>query len=1326
MSESRRHSEWISLIDKIGPFLSLGVLEDVCPQGFEKVDNLKKQRLFSAYEEWSEAVENGDLLLMPLHSAWIHLVLEEFLEYDSAILKSKDPSVLKHTDVLTGEEITAEYVVYNSTSPYLFIQSYGPNTNLNAPISGTDSLLSPIDKMRLLCRESNVPLAIVTNGEEWTLLNVPKDECSSQASWYSRIWRQEPSTLQAFYSLLSVRRCYGTEEENLKTLFELSLKHQDDITTTLGEQVCRAVEVLIQALDRSDLDHNRELLKDVLPSQLYEAGLTVMMRLVFILCAEERKLLLLGEETYDQFYAVSTLRSQLREESERQGLEILERRYDAWSRLLSTFRILFGGIEHEALRFPPLGGSLFDPDRYPFLEGRSTNTSWITTNAVPLPIDNRTVLLILTALQVLEQKQGAQLLSYQALDVEQIGHVYEGLLERTVIRVPQITLGLIGSHKVIHPTISLEELESSNSSEELLIELLVTSTQRTESSIRRALHQEPGEVDMQDLLQACSGDTELAFRIKPYINLIRTDSWGGLLVYPQHSFLVAFDDNRRRTGTHYTPKLLTEPVVQNTLAPLVYEGAREGKSKLDWRLKKPEQILQLKICDMAMGSAAFLVQVCRWLAERLVESWDNAERLGKKITLDGKETDDSGFHELLVSDREERLVIARRLIASRCIYGVDINPMAVELAKLSLWLITMQKNRPFNFLDHALKCGDSLLGVTTITQLENFSLREGAAQMTTNMERLLTCVGDASLKRSELEHLPSDNFSHIEIKNRLHSEVEQSIKNIKHIADVIIGIELEGQSGEKHAQLRSRVIESTNALLSKHHIDLENYSRTMLKSHSTFHWPLEFPEVFDTGGFDAIVGNPPFLWGLRIAIRISIPFSHFLKRHWPHAKKNADLCAFFLLRAVSLLKKEGTVGLILTNTISEADTRETSLDYLISQGNSIYRAVSNQVWPGTANVRVSTIHISKSPWKGSYILDDQEVENISSSLEALETSLSPNKLLVNSKKCFKGSVPLGDGFFLSENEVENIIEANPKYRKVIFPYLTGEELNSSVTLSPGRWVIYFRDWSLEQCEEYPLCLDLLRVRVKPVRDKIIPTNNMARQRRDLWWKFTGPTIELYDAIKDMKQVIVGSAVSKHHALAFVPSNYIYSNALNVFAYDSEAHLALYQSTIHSIWAFRYGSKMKNDPRYNVTDCFETFPQPQEVGSLLEIGKKYNEHRNNLMNNQEKCLTELYNSFNDRNNQTDGVQTLRTLHVEMDYKVCRAFGLHSIELNHGFHQTQQGEKFTISKEGKQGALSQLLVQNIEQFNAIPDMSLKKKVKKKTKESNQGQQTLMLIE
>jgi len=183
---------------------------------------------------------------------------------------------------------------------------------------------------------------------------------------------------------------------------------------------------------------------------------------------------------------------------------------------------------------------------------------------------------------------------------------------------------------------------------------------------------------------------------------------------------------------------------------------------------------------------------------------------------------------------------------------------------------------------------------------------------------------------------------------------------------------------------------------------------------------------------------------------------------------------------------------------------------------------------------------------------------------------------------------LGDGFFISSDEANELIDHSSHYGAVIFPFINGQELNDSPGLSPGRLVIYFSDWSLDKCRNYPEALKYLEERVKPERDRIVPRNNMAKQRKDLWWKFTGPTVDLYDSVTTFSRVLVASAVSKYHALAFLPSTYIYSNALNVFAFDDYSHFAVLQSSVHSAWALAQGSKLEDRPRYNVSDCLKRF------------------------------------------------------------------------------------------------------------------------------------------
>src|SRR5439155_13355976 len=186
---------------------------------------------------------------------------------------------------------------------------------------------------------------------------------------------------------------------------------------------------------------------------------------------------------YGETYAVSTLLEQFQDDEDTLGEQVLERRHAAWNRLLATFRAVHDGVEHEAMRLPAYGGGLFDPDRFPFLEGRPRGSRWREAPAHPLPIDDATVLDLLASLQFLEvqglsgEGTEAQRLSFKALGVEQIGHVYESLLDHTAVRAKTAFVGLAGPDE---REIALEELEARRKkSKEDIVEYLVATTGKT-------------------------------------------------------------------------------------------------------------------------------------------------------------------------------------------------------------------------------------------------------------------------------------------------------------------------------------------------------------------------------------------------------------------------------------------------------------------------------------------------------------------------------------------------------------------------------------------------------------------------------------------------------------------------------------------------------------------------------------------------------------------------------------------------------------------------------------------------------------------------------
>lgn len=282
MSDAAHHSDWLSLIDVSGPFLAEPVLREAFPQGFAGLDAGRRRELRSAYDEWREAVDLKDADLPALHRAWVELVLSRLLEWDADVLKSGDkiPASLSAARPELGIVLRPDYAAVSASDgkPLCLVMVHAPDQDLSAPIKGGGWAASASERMVELCRGAGVRLGLVTNGEAWMFVDAPVGGVTSFATWYGRLWLHEPVTLQAFVDLLNVRRFHAEESARLPSLLDRSLEHQDEVTDALGEQVRRAIEVLIQTLDRADLDRKRELLQGLAPRDVYEAALTVMTR----------------------------------------------------------------------------------------------------------------------------------------------------------------------------------------------------------------------------------------------------------------------------------------------------------------------------------------------------------------------------------------------------------------------------------------------------------------------------------------------------------------------------------------------------------------------------------------------------------------------------------------------------------------------------------------------------------------------------------------------------------------------------------------------------------------------------------------------------------------------------------------------------------------------------------------------------------------------------------------------------------------------------------------------------------------------------------------
>lgn len=1311
MSIARHHAEWLSLVPVSGPFLSLPVLMEAFPQELIAHEPEHARLLRQEYTAWQGALEKRKADPAP-HHHWIRFVLTRTLDLDDRVLAEGQaiPQTLQVEIPEHHEWLRPSLVVIdpNTAKPRLLVQTYPRSQELTSYVGNSPWKASPDTRMTELLHATGVRLGLVTNGEHWMLVDAPRGETTGYASWYAALWLEESITLRAFRSLLSASRFFGVpDDQTLEALLAKSASNQQEVTEQLGYQVRRAVEVLVHSLDRADQDYGRELLAGVREEILYEAALTVMMRLVFLFCAEERELIPSKPfPVYEQNYSVSTISKQLRELADQHGEELLEYRQDAWPRLLAAFRAVYGGLQHDDLHIPAYGGNLFNPDRFPFLEGRKLGTSWRDSDTHPLPVNNRTVLHLLEALQLLQVKvpgggpAEARRVSFRALDIEQIGHVYEGLLDHTAKRATEPFLGLAGPRDK-EPEIPLAELERLVAKGEAdLFKFLNDETGRSESALKKAFKAEIDDQLASRFRTACQRDDALWARVRPFAGLVRLDNFGYPVVIPKGSIFVTAGTDRRSSGTHYTPRSLTEPVVQYTLEPLVYVGPAEGKPKHEWVLKSAKELLDLKICDMACGSGAFLVQAARYMSERLMEAWELAKQANPdtpNITPEGEPSLGKADEALIPEEPAERKTYAMRIIAQRCLYGVDKNPLATEMAKLSLWLLTLAKDKPFEFLDHAIRCGDSLVGLHDLAQLRHYSLKPEADDAVLFAGPLDGAVDEAISLRLKLEDLPANTVEDIERQEKLLREAEDKIARLRCAADLLVAAEFwGGKAKDKQERTRHNAVRSGYYVEKGPTEEFQQVAAQERQGQAMFHWPLEFPEVMvKRGGFDGLVGNPPFLGGLRISEVLSDEYNTFLFLNNSDASRKSDLVSHFVYRAYLLVtKSEGIFGFLGTNTIAEGLTKKAGLGRVIDKGGVIYKTCTPFPWPGDASVQAVFAFVSAKKWDGHFFIDDKLVDGISESL--METELSIEKaahLEENSGKCYVGSLILSTGFLVSPEQAKNWIDYNIKNKEVLFPSMGGREFNDSPTFEVKRWAINFGEMTKSEVESYNLPFEHICEHVWPER-KDKDAEKYPRMVNE-WWKYWHARHVLYNAIKPLKRVLVRSRVCNRHMIGFVPSCWVYSDALTVFAFEDFHHFAVLQSSIHEAWVNATASTMRTDVRYVESRCFGAFPFPKNR-QIDEHGEIFYLSREATMLSREEGLTKIYSRFHNSSESSDDIQKLRELYVEMDKAVSAAYGWGELDLDHGFHETKQGIRFTISESACRKVLQRLLKLNHERY------------------------------
>ncbi|MEN9938993.1 MAG: hypothetical protein RLZZ387_5572, partial [Chloroflexota bacterium] len=775
-------------------------------------------------------------------------------------------------------------------------------------------------RMERLLRQSGVSAGLLCNGEALRLISAPRGESSGWLDFSVADMRQTAGRpiVAALRLLLGQQRLLALPRaQRLAALLENSRKFQNTVSERLAEQVLHALYALLRGFQAADDETRGALLRDTLrdePDQVYRGLLTVVLRLVFLLYAEERDMLP-ADETFLRGYSLAGLHERLREDAALYP-DTMQQRYGAWAQLTALFRMVYDGVEAGELRLPRRHGALFDPDRFPFLEGRVAGVARQTHQRINPPrVPDGTVYAALEQLLLLDGER----ISYRALDVEQIGSVYETMMGFRLEAARGRSLAIRAAKKGGAPTtVSLDAL------------LETPPAQRAKWLQEQTERSIPAGVSK--ALPAAASIEALHAALRPVVDAAATPD-----IVPPGAMVLQPSPERRRSGSHYTPRELTEPIVRTTLEPVLARLRGEGDLP-----PRPAQILDLKVCDPAMGSGAFLVEACRQLGDALIEAWRvHGER--PPIPPD-----------------EDEVVFARRLVAQRCLYGVDKNPTAVDLAKVSLWLVTLAKEYPFTFVDHALRHGDSLVGLSR-RQIEAFHWEGDAPRFQAGFEamRVREHAERVAELRGQIRHA-TERVSDAELRG-LWREAQDELDRVRLFGDLAVAAFFEGKTAkEREGRRRAYALDVQSGAAEQHRARLAAWRDADLAL-VPFHWEIEFPEVFGraNGGFDAVVGNPPFLGGSKISSSFGAAYLDWVLNLHDESHGNGDLVAHFFRRAFNLLRRDATLGLIASNTIAQGDTRSTGLRWICKHGGEIYQARKRLKWPGLAAVIVSVVHVKK-------------------------------------------------------------------------------------------------------------------------------------------------------------------------------------------------------------------------------------------------------------------------------------------------------------------------------------------------------------------------------
>ncbi|WP_377325952.1 Eco57I restriction-modification methylase domain-containing protein [Pimelobacter simplex] len=1311
------HSDWLAQVDVDGPFLAYPVLKDMWPNGVDRLGDTDDRLVTfkQAYAQWQRAFDRyveqpktpeSKSTYDAVRRAWIDVVLDDIAEWDG---------LRTDTDVTVrspGEQITVTAtgaLQGRDGNPAALLLICEPTSGLrDAGLDGWAA--NDIDRLAILLRKAEVEIGIVTDGQWWALVWAKEGKPTGSGMVNALTWAEEPLLRDAYFTLINQRRFRATDaEQRLTRLFERSELEAEEITEALGTQVRRSVELLVQAFSEARLEAAKAGDPDPLtekPDDIYQAAVTVMMRIVFLLFAEERDMLP-TEELYWNSYAIRDLLDDLRAQAAG-GEEHLDETFDAWHRLLAVSQALHGGVNYDELRMPAYGGSLLDPERFPWLHATDAR-------GLRLKVADRVMLHVLESVQTVVAKGERRRISFREIDVEQIGYIYEGLLGYSCAEVTDdIILGLVGKDGE-EPEIALSTVndlydEHGGDAKKFATALTVwvkenqpAATGKTAAALAKLVEKEPTGEERAELVRlltpVADGDTELLDTLVSWGNLIRRDLRNIPLVFPVGGLVVVETPSRKNAGAHYTPRSLAEEVVLHALQPLVYEpGPPQTNDEGEWRLKSAAAILDLKVADIAAGSGAFLVAAARYLSERLVEAW-----IAEGI-----------LDEAAAADAEDVRRRAMREVIARCLYGADINPMAVEMCKLSLWLVSMDKTKPFSFVDDKVFCGNSLLGLTSLDQLRYLHIYPKPSMM---QQQILVDIDARISAASRLRHeLASpiderDAMRSTRAKTRLLGQFNEATAELRLIADGVVaaGLPLGGKSGRQlddafktlswqlhqafptdgshgdRAHLLDRI---AHGLTPSVHADFERWR--------PLHWAIEAPDVLiDRGGFDAVIGNPPFLVAKDINRAVGDEMRAYMANVLGSGVKGkADLAAYFLLRAAQVSTQ--AVGVILPKSIAEGSTRVVGLDQ-VARTWTISRAFKSVKWPTpSAQTRISKVWLTAGVRRVRAVLEGEPVGGITSELEPLAEVVGQPMRLTVEPRSFLGSALQGKGFLLPADEASELIEREPALAEVLRPYVNAQEALGAHAESPSQWAIDFREMSEAEARRFGAVWQIALERVRPERMTLDPIRQKALVER--WWVHQRSRPEMYATIRRRSRAIAMPVVSRHAVPVYVPTESLLASTLCVFDSDSPALFAVLSSSVHRTWLARWGSTMQTDFRYASGDVWDTFVCTSLEGDLEGLGVGLFEARERARLDMGTGVSPVYNRVDDPSDHDAAVESLRAAIQSVDACLWFLYGWDADKLAHDWVEYKNVRRFWLTDRSRQYALDRLLELNHDRARA----------------------------